>query len=189
MRTPDLLILTVLPAFLPAVTPLGDPLILQPESMVWVTGTSSVRDFRCTTTALQSKVEAPSSPATLPLAELVESAVIEIPVAKLECGNGTMNGHMRKALKAEEFPNLKYELASYTIAGNDLTLHGKLTIAGRTQPVEMKGTISEEGNVVRASATQQIRMTEWGVKPPSLMFGTMKVHDAVTIGFDIALQR
>jgi len=27
------------------------------------------------------------------------------------------------------------------------------------------------------------------VKPPTLMLGTMKVHDPVTIGFDVALQR
>lgn len=189
MRTKDMLILTVVPALLLAARPLGEVLTLQPDSKVWVMGTSSVRDFRCTSTALQSKIEAPSAPATLPLGELVKSAVVEVPVAQLDCGNGTMNGHMRKALKSEEFPNLKYELTSYTIAGDEITLKGMLTIAGQTQPVEMKGNVAEEGSIVRASATQQIKMTEWGVKPPSLMFGTMKVHDPVTIGFDIALQR
>jgi len=189
MRTQNLILMTAVPALLLAARPLGEVLTLQPDSKVWVTGTSSVRDYRCTATSIQSKIEAPSNPANLPLSELVGSAVIEIPVAQLDCGNGTMNGHMRKALRAEEFPNLKYQLASYTIAGGGITLKGDLTIAGQTLPIEMEGTVEEEGNIVRASAKQQIRMTEWGVKPPSLMFGTMKVHDPVTIGFDIALQR
>lgn len=189
MRTQDILMLSLFPAMLLAARPLGEVLTLQPDSKVWVAGTSSVRDYRCTTTALQTKIQAPSAAAALSLGALVSNAEIEVPVAKLECGNGTMNGHMRKALKGEEFPNVKYDLKSYTIAGGDITLQGTLTIAGKSLPVEMTGTVTEENGLVRASATQQIKMSEWGVKPPSLMFGTMKVHDPVTIGFDIALQR
>jgi hypothetical protein len=30
-------------------------------------------------------------------------------------------------------------------------------------------------------------MTEYGVKPPSLMLGTMKVGDPVTVSFDLVL--
>jgi len=189
MRVRNILMLSVVPAVLLAAQPLSEVLTLQPDSKVWVTGTSTVRDYRCTTTALQSAVQAPSAAAALPVAQLVQSAVVEVPLAKLDCGNGTMNGHMRKALKVEQFPSLKYELKSYTIVGSDITLQGMLTIAGKTLPVEMTGTITEEGSTVRASAKQQIKMTEWGVKPPTLMLGTMKVHDPVTIGFDVALQR
>ena len=32
-------------------------------------------------------------------------------------------------------------------------------------------------------------MTEWGMKPPSLMLGTMKVRDEVSIHVDVALTR
>jgi hypothetical protein len=31
-------------------------------------------------------------------------------------------------------------------------------------------------------------MTEWGVRPPSLMLGAMKVAPAATIGFDVVLK-
>jgi hypothetical protein len=31
-------------------------------------------------------------------------------------------------------------------------------------------------------------MTEWGVRPPTLMLGTMRVNPAVTIGFDVVLK-
>ena len=32
-------------------------------------------------------------------------------------------------------------------------------------------------------------MSEYGVKPPTMMFGTMRVNDLVKVGFDIALQQ
>ena len=31
-------------------------------------------------------------------------------------------------------------------------------------------------------------MTDYGVKPPSLMMGTMKVHDPVKLNFDVILK-
>jgi hypothetical protein len=37
-------------------------------------------------------------------------------------------------------------------------------------------------------ASKVINMKEWGVKPPSLMMGTMKVKENVTVGFDVALK-
>jgi hypothetical protein len=32
-------------------------------------------------------------------------------------------------------------------------------------------------------------MKDWGVKPPSLMLGTMKVKEMVTINFDVTFKR
>jgi hypothetical protein len=31
-------------------------------------------------------------------------------------------------------------------------------------------------------------MTEFGLKPPTLMLGTMKVDERVTVGFDVVLK-
>jgi hypothetical protein len=31
-------------------------------------------------------------------------------------------------------------------------------------------------------------MTDFGVRPPTLMMGTMKVHDPVTVHFDVLLK-
>jgi len=167
-------------------------LSLQPESRVWVKGGSTVRDYTCNAKTIEAVIT-PTSQETgsLPLDQLVASAQVNIPVATLECGNGTMNEHMRKALKAAENPRLLFELAGYQIGeAGAITLKGTLTMAGRALPIEITGTITEqEGGIVRVSATRQIKMTEWGIKPPSLMLGAMKVHDPVTIGLDILVKR
>jgi polyisoprenoid-binding protein YceI len=164
---------------------------VQPESRIWVKGSSTVRDYTCNAKTIDANVIAQEAEtATLPLDRLVRTAQVNIPVASLECGNGTMNEHMRKALKAVDNPRLNFALDSYTIEGSAIRLTGTLTMAGRVQPAEFSGTITEkEGGIVRVEATRQLRMTEWGIKPPSLMLGALKVHDPVTIGVDILLKR
>jgi len=114
---------------------------------------------------------------------------VVIPVAQLDCGNGTMNEHMRKALKADANPSITFTLDSYALNGSAATLQGTLEMSGQKKPVEIPATISEEGNLIHVKASKPINMKEWGVKPPSLMLGTMKVKENVTVGFDVAVKR
>jgi polyisoprenoid-binding protein YceI len=163
---------------------------LDPGSRVWVEGTSTVRGYTCEATALDSDVRLATDARTVPLQQLVQGAVVAVAVDALDCANGTMNGHMRKALKSKEHPRITFTLETYTMDGATAVLEGALELAGRTNPVRIQATVAEaEDGLVRVSAEHEIRMTEWGVKPPSLMLGTMKVHDPVTIHFDVKLQR
>ena len=158
---------------------------LEPDSRLWVKGGSTVRDWECAATVINSAID---TNLNADIATLVSSAQVNVPVAKLECGNGKMNDHMRKALKAEANANIQFALTSYKVTGTTGTLYGKLTIAGAPKQIEIPATITEEKGLVRVKANKQIKMTEWGVKPPSLMLGAMKVEDAVTVGFDVTLK-
>jgi polyisoprenoid-binding protein YceI len=129
-------------------------------------------------------------PATADLEQLVKTGKVFVPVADLECGNGKMNDHMRKALKAADNPAIEFTLVSYELRGTQALLRGTLGIAGAQQEIEIPATVTQEdGGVVRVKGETEIRMTKWGVKPPSLMLGTMKVKDPVTIGFDVTVER
>lgn len=162
------------------------PLSFQPGSRVWVSGTSTVRSWRCETTQVEGTAQA----STADLAQLgsVPGATVSIPVAALDCRNGTMNGHMRTALKAAENPTLRFRASDISVSGGQAKMTGELTIAGSTQPVTIDGTVASENGQLRVQGSKQIRMTEWGVKPPSLMMGTMRVNPAVTVGFDVVLK-
>ena len=100
-----------------------------------------------------------------------------------------MNDHMRKALKADKFKTIVFKMSSYEVVGEEITVNGTLTMAGKDLRVELKGKVTEQGGVVRSTATKEIDMTQWGVKPPSLMMGTMKVKPIATIGYDITIKR
>lgn len=158
----------------------------EPGSRVWVEGGSTVRDWSCEATELSSSL---TTTGNVDLASLIDGAVVTVPAGKLECGNGTMNDHMRKALKTSQNPNIVYKLDSYTITGNQAVMHGTLTMAGVTKDIEITGTAKPEGGLIRVQGSKQITMSRWGMKPPSLMLGTMKVKDDVTVGFDVTLKR
>lgn len=172
-------------------------LTIAPESKLWFDGKSTVRDWSCKapvmdaaltllgegTTAAVVAGDAPAATTTL-----------TIPTMKLDCDNGTMNGHMRKALAAEKHGEITFTLTSYEAtpaagAPTKGTLTGDLTIKGVTKaitfPVEF---VAEGAKGLRVKGTYALKMTEWGVEPPKLMLGTLKVNEMVTVGFDLLLQ-
>src|SRR5215216_3879775 len=106
-------------------------------SRLWLEGTSTVRSYKCEATKVNVTVI--GEPTAAP-AEVVNSASLTVPVAQLECGNKTMNEHMRKALKATQFQEISWTMSSYEVQGSTVVVAGKLTIAGRENPIELKGT-------------------------------------------------
>jgi len=159
-------------------------LTLAKESKIWLEGTSTVRSFKCSATKLDMAVVA--EPEEAP-ADMVKTASLVVPVAQLECGNKTMNEHMRKALKAEANPQISWKMTSYQVEGSNVLINGKLTIAGKENPIVIRGTGSVDNGTIRFKGSKQFKMTEYGVKPPSLMLGTMKVGDPITVSFDLVL--
>jgi polyisoprenoid-binding protein YceI len=161
-------------------------LSLAKESRLWFDGTSTVRSFSCVATKLHADVTA--EPQGDP-ASIVKTASLNVPVAGLDCRNGTMNGHMQKALKVEANPLIMWRMTSYKVEGSTVVIDGFLTIAGKENPIELRGTGSADNGVLRVKGSKQLRMTEYGVKPPKLMLGAMKVADQVTVGYDIMLSQ
>ena len=146
------------------------PLSLQPGSRVWVDGTSTARSWHCESTRAVGSAAA----TTIELAQLasVGSASVTVPVATLDCRNTTMNGHMRNALKAAEAPELRFRASSVSV----------------TPTSADEGTVARENGQLRVRGSKRITMTEWGVRPPSLMLGAMRVAPAATVGFDVVLK-
>ena len=166
-------------------------------SRLWVEGGSSVRSWSCDATLVEASVTGASVAATAPAKDVsaaARRAVLTIPVAKLDCRNGTMNEHMRKALKADANKAIEYRIARWELTprGDDegtVATSGTLVIAGAEKPVSVDLTAKRAGGGTwQLQGSKTIRMTEWGVKPPSLMLGTMKVHDPVTVRFELVLE-
>lgn len=186
------LALCVAPMALMALTSFAQ-LNLQPESRLWIDGTSTVRAFTCAAKEVQATIpaEADAVGALFAGEKAVQSALVRIPAAKLDCGNGTMNGHMYKALKVDQNPTIELNVASYdmTVANAQITgkLTGTLTIGGVTKPVVIDATGKKDGVGLRVTGTYPVNMKEYGLKPPTLMLGTLKVGEIVKVNFDLLL--
>jgi polyisoprenoid-binding protein YceI len=171
-------------------------LTIAPETRLWVEGTSTVRDWKCEATRVQGAVTFQGELGTaLEDLRAIDAVVINVPVAELDCKNGTMNNHMRKALKAAENPVINFRMTSRELApGPDgaltVTLNGLLLLAGAEKEISMTATAAQNSSGQYAvTGSHELKMTEWGVKPPSLMLGTMRVRDNVVVKFEIVLAR
>ena len=66
---------------------------------------------------------------------------------------------------------------------HDGRVEGELTLAGTTRPLALDLAVDGDGDgAVRASAT--VTQSEWGMKPYSALFGTLKVLDEVEIALE-----
>ena len=68
--------------------------------------------------------------------------------------------------------------------GGPLTLAGELELAGRRAALSFELQVADDG---RISAGATVRQSDWGMKPYSALFGTLKVLDEVQVEVDGAL--
>ena len=189
---PALAILAALPVL--AWTSAFERLTLQPESRLWIEGTSTMRSFSCKATEVDATVEgAPDAVAQVTAGEKgVSSVRVRVEAAKLECGNGTMNEHMRKAIKLSEHKSIEFQLSDYAVTRNADgvagTLNGTLSLGGVSKTIALPATGRNEGGALRVTGSYPLKMTEYGLKPPTLMFGRIKVGETVTVKYDLLLK-
>ena len=165
------------------------------KSRIWIAGTSTVRSFTCEAPGFDAAIEADAPGAVGALLggeKAVKTATLTISAAKMDCGNGTMNGHMAKALKSGEFPTITFVLGAYepakTAAGIAGTIEGQLTLGGVTKPITLEATAKDEDGALRVQGVYDLDMTQYGIKPPSLMMGTMKVGKVAKVNFDLVIK-
>ena len=195
MRSPYTTLLTGTAAILlMALTPgHGNPVTLREGSRVWFDGTSTVRSWNCTADKIDAvmQAEAPVSDSILANRKVAGTVQVDFPIAKLECRNNTMNEHMRKALDATRNPAIRFELSGYELVkstGIGATLQGTLQMNGQTRPITVPVQFAAADGALRVTGSYPLKMTDWGVRPPRLMMGAMKVGESVTVHFDLLLQ-
>jgi polyisoprenoid-binding protein YceI len=174
---------------------IDDSLTLAAGSKLWIDGTSNVRNFKCTSQALDAVLDASADAVKAVLAgeKAVTSAVLTVPEQTLDCNNGTMNGHMREALNEKAHPDIVFRLVSYDLVSADSgqagTLNGVLSINGTEKTIVLPVKLTPgPGAVLHVTGKYELDMKDYGVKPPTLMLGTMRVGEKVTVNFDLLLK-
>ncbi len=167
----------------------------QPQTKISIKGTSTMHDFECQAGLVAGMVEFGTDSATDAKEMLngLQNVSVSVPVDRIACGNGTMDKKMREALQAGKAPLVKYTLSEASVvSGPDaegyhaLRTSGKLFLAGQERPIEMtvRGRQMADGRFL-FSGSKDIKMSEWGIKAPTAMLGTMKTGDQVTVAFEV----
>jgi polyisoprenoid-binding protein YceI len=91
--------------------------------------------------------------------------------------------HALKALDAGRFPRIRYQVDDIGQTGDGYRLSGTLEIHGKSRRHEVELRVKDLGDAWRMSCEVDVRQTEFGVKPYSMLMGAMKVVDTVTVAF------
>lgn len=158
---------------------------------ITISGGSTLRSWSCDVTRFDASVRSPGLDGQVEqMPNGREQASFDIPVAGIDCRNRTMNSHLRDALYGDSHPNVRFELTGYSLTGEStMRAEGNLTIGTTTTPIAIDAAFVPSEGTLRVQGQKRMRMTELGVRPPTLMLGTLRVHDQVTIGFDLVIRQ
>ncbi len=166
----------------------GYALLLDSSSVV-IKGTSSLHDW-------ESNAEVIQGTSTLTIDETgalttISELVFNVEVESIKSGKSIMDGKTYGALKAKKHPQILFSLTEVSeITADSIFATGELTIAGKTKTVELAATylVGEDGSL-KVIGSEKILMTDYGMKPPKAMLGTLKTGDEVEVVYNVTYQK
>lgn len=178
-------------------------------------GSSNVAPWRCSGTALEGAMEVavPLQQINTIIDRIEDGDVarldpakasfpppafrLTIPVSTLRCGNRQMERDMAEALRADAHPSIEFRfrgLASGVTHDIDAgsyraTILGVLSLAGARREVAVEVEARRLApNRFRLTARLPLRMTDFGIIPPTALFGMVKAKNDLAVDFDLILQ-
>lgn len=160
------------------------------NSKLVITGTSSihdwemvVKDFRCEASMV-----------------IKDQSVIQITdidfsckVADMTSNNKIMDGKAHKALGSSKHPEIKFRFEKgdmMNLLDTPSKMKGNLLLAGIQKPVEVVfSIIAENQNLLKVEGRIPLKMSDFGIEPPTAMMGTLKTGDVVQIIYELTLHK
>lgn len=184
MKTNTLKFLAVVTAFLGITTiATAQKSYSLDKSTFSVAGTSTLHDW-------EMKSASGTGTASLNIANGkltdIEALTINLPAETVKSEKKSMDKVAYETLKTDKNKNIKYVLKSAEKV-NETTweLTGTYTIAGvsKVYKTNVKTTITKEG--LNLQGSNKITFTEFGMKSPTAMLGTIKTGQDLTIKFNL----
>jgi polyisoprenoid-binding protein YceI len=171
-----------------------------------------VTDWRCRGTSLESVLEVAASFARIndTIDRMEENPDLpdttrfpqptfrlRIPIATLRCGNRQMERDMNRALKAAEHPAIEFrfkelrgdvrrDLAARTWRAQVV---GEINLAGERREIVVDVLAERVGrDRFRLRAAMPLRMTDFGITPPTALLGMIKAKNELVVRFDLLME-
>ena len=156
--------------------------VLSDSSTMSITGTSTLHDWESRVTEFSVDIKANIDSETPSFREFI----LTVPVESIKSEKSKMEKQTYEALKEKDHPIITFDLLNVTSVEDDtVTAAGNLTIAGTTKPITIKAAYTPQTNkTLQLQGAYSLKMTNYNVEPPSIMFGTIKSGDEVTIHYN-----
>jgi len=114
----------------------------------------------------------------------MENVVFTIKATSLKSKDSSLDKNAYKALDTGKYPDITFNAVSIPTSGTS-TIAGKLTIANSTKDINLPVTVAKSGTTYTLTGKVKLKMTSFGIKPPSVMMGTIKSGDEITISYNV----
>jgi len=173
---------------------------LAPGSRLSLDGQSTLHAYSSTATQVEATAEfdgsfaAGSADARAAVAAgALKSLRVAVPVAALKSGESGLDKNMQKALKQDTSPVIRFALVDYKAEeAKDGSLlvkaHGRLSIAGVEKETVVEASCRFGPGGVDVTGAKDVLMSDFGIKPPVMMLGTIKTADKVVVRFALKLK-
>jgi hypothetical protein len=160
-----------------------------------VLGTSNLHNWSMEAKDITCSAKFGWGPTGTGLPQSLTALDLVIPIHNLKSGESLMDSRAYTALKADKFGTITFTSASAVIVPGQrnqfqVKSTGTMTIAGVDRPVVLivACQVNADGSIT-CSGSQQLKMTEYQIRPPSFMLGALKTGDLLTINFSLILKK
>lgn len=156
--------------------------ILSSDQSLKVSGTSSLHDWEMISRKGDGKAAIFFSGDKI---LEIKSLSVSLPSTSLKSGKKGMDDNAYKALKSASFSQITFELSDVlSSTNNNIKAKGTLTIAGVSQNITFDLGYKISGNYVRFTGDFPVTFTQFKMKPPTAVFGSIKTGNELTIAFN-----
>jgi hypothetical protein len=159
-------------------------------ALLVVAGDSTLHKWKANATELKIEAELSKPGAVLAAVQAQGLNKLELVAQagglKSEEGK-SMDKNMHKAMNVKEHPEIRFSLQSYELKDGVVAAAGQLSIHGQTRDVVLPGSVTAKAGGVNVKGSYGLKMSDYGIKPPVMMMGTIRVADALTISYDFDL--
>ena len=158
--------------------------LIPDSSTIVVEGTSNAHDWDTKSSSLEGIASFNFSTGSI---LTIDSVNIQLKSDSFRSGKKVMDKKTRGALKVKDNPVISFELKEFSRqSGDSVWVNGDFTVAGKTVSKLTKAVVLiTESDQVSVSGYQNFRMTEFDVKPPTALLGSLKTGDEVTVRFEV----
>jgi polyisoprenoid-binding protein YceI len=161
------------------------------DLVVKVKGTSSLHDWEIKSS--KGKVEAVLVLGPNYKITGVSGLRFTVESESLKSGHNMMDNNTYKALKTNTHENISFVLSSANITQIDANTYllkcvGNMTIAGTTRETDLVAQckVNSDGTFT-CSGSKNIKMTDFNIKPPTAMMGTVKTGNDISIAYNLKI--
>jgi len=116
----------------------------------------------------------------------LEIVAVSVPVKNFDSGNSNRDSHVIETLDALKYPNITFSAQDVSYEGNKVSAKGKLIFHGESKPFTITGEQTLNMKSLSIIGNFDVNMTEFGVKPPSLM--GMSTDEEIKVSFDFKFE-